>query len=560
MPIDYAYANMNGHPENPELLAGSNVVAFDVEASGTNIGTGVPYGFSLSCDPRSAYYADVGCDYLRIMLSNPSKLKIAHNASYDRSMMKKVGVTIDNLCDTMIAAHLLEEPRLSLKALALKWLNLDVVSYSELTNSLSTMTIDELLHYSGPHSIAALMLWEKFQEQMRKLKLLDVFWNIEMPFVPVISDMELNGVAVSEEVLTSLGEELDSKITSIVSSLDYWSGCPGMNHNSPDQLSNLLYNKLKLPPGRTTNTGYRPSVDAEYVKTLSNHHPYIKPYLFYKELQTLKSSYVNSLIKQLVNGRVYGSFNQAGTRTGRLSSSNPNLQKIPVRTPTGRKIRAAFVAPPGHTLVRVDYNQLELRMMAHYSQDKAMVDAFSANHDIHAETAIRVFDSAERRSEGKTLNFQIVYGGGGMTRRGMFFAAYPTVEKWTKATISRAREAGYVRTYGGRIRVIPELESNLPKIREHGGREAISTIIQGSSAEVVKIGMVNAWKALKSYGSKMVLQVHDEVVCEVPDSTVEDVVRILGNVMPYYELSVPLTVEVEVGKSWDSMSKVNNRR
>lgn len=560
MLADYVYASMNGHLEDPELLANSDMLAFDVEASGTGMGTGVPYGFSLACEPRSAYYAGVGCDYLRLMLSDPSKLKIAHNASYDRSMMKKAGVTIDNLCDTMIAAHLLEEPRLSLKALALKWLNLDVVAYSELTKSLSVMSLDELLQYSGPHSMATLMLWEKFEERMRKLKLLDVFWDIEMPLVPVISDMELNGVAVSGGVLNSLGEEFDSKTAVTAESLDYWSGCPGMNHNSPDQVADLLFNKLKLPPGRTTRSGSRPSIDAGYIKTLRGQHPYIGPYLLFKELQTLKNSYVNSLSRQIVNGRVYGSFNQTGTRTSRLSSSGPNLQKIPVRTSMGKRIRTAFIAPPGYTLVKADYNQIELRMMAHYSQDKAMMEAYLAGRDIHRETAIRVFGSADRRGEGKTLDFQMVYGGGEPALRQAFFAAYPGVPLWTKASIAEATEAGYVRTHGGRIRVIPELESSHPKVRDHGGREAISTIVQGSSAEVVKVGMVNAWKALKGSGAKMVLQVHDELVFEVPDGVVMDVVRVLGNVMPYYELSLPLTIEVEIGRDWGNMSKVGNRR
>lgn len=553
---EYRYASVSGSQEDPVALAKARLVAFDVEASGLHMGTSVPYGFSLACSPSSAYYADIGNQYLRAVLANPSRLKIAHNAPYDRSMMKKAGLVIDDLCDTMVAAHLLGEARLSLKALALKRLGLNIVSYPELGKTFDQMSLDEMLEYSGPHSMAALMLWGSLERDLRRLALLDVFWNIEMPLVPVISDMELNGVMVDADILAVIGGEIDGKIEVVKEALGYWSGCPGMNHNSPDQVADLLYDRLGLPPGRLTRSGSRPTVDARYIETLKGKHPYINPYLLFKQLQTLKDSYVDSLTEQIVNGRVYGSFNQTGTRTSRLSSSNPNLQKIPVRTPMGKRIRTAFVAPEGRSILKADYELLELKMMGHCSQDPHMLEAFRADRDIHTETAISVYGSADLRYKGKTLDFRMIYGGGEQQDRQKFFDAYPGILPWTKATIAEAQEAGYVRTLGGRIRVIPEFDSPNPKVREHGGREAISTIVQGSSAEVVKIGMVKAWKELRGSDAKMLLQVHDELVFEVPGSQVQGVIEVLRRTMPYHELSIPLTVSIEVGPNWGEMTKV----
>lgn len=537
-------------------LAKARLVAFDVEATGLHMGTSVPYGFSLACSPNGAYFACTDNQYLRAVLASSSKLKIAHNAPYDRSMMKKAGLVIDNLCDTMVAAHLLGEVRLSLKALALKRLGLNVVSFSELGKSFEEMSLEELLEYSGPHSMAALMLWESLEKDLRKLALLDVFWNIEMPLVPVISDMELNGVMVDRAVLATIGEEIVGKIDTVKDALAYWSDRPGMNHNSPDQVADLLFAELKLPAGRLTKSGSRPSVDAKYIETLKDKHPYIRPYLLFKQLQTLKDSYVDSLSEQIVNGRVYGSFNQTGTRTSRLSSSNPNLQKIPVRTPMGKRIRTAFVAPEGCSLVKADYDLIELKMMAHCSQDPALLQAFRDKRDIHAETAIKLYGDPARRREGKTADFQIIYQGGDKKTREALEKAYPEVFAWTRRMNLQAREAGYVRTLGGRIRVIPEFDSLDQKVQEHGAREAISTIVQGSSAEVVKVGMRKTWEELKDSDAKMILQVHDEVVFEVPNSQVRDVVQVLQRTMPYYELSIPLTVSIEVGKDWGQMAKI----
>ena len=458
----------------------------------------------------------------------------------------------------MIAAHLLNNTELSLKALTLKYLDLNIVSFKELNRDIADMSLPELLEYSGPHSMAALMLWGVLEKKLRELKLLDVFWNIEMPFVPVLSDMELNGVAVSEDGLAALGREFDDKISVMNESLGYWSNHPNMNHNSPQQVAKLLYKELKLPVGRTTSTEGKPSVDKRYLETIINKHPYIRPDLLFKQYKTLKHSYVDSLRKKIVDGRVYGSFNQTRTRTGRLSSSAPNLQKIPQRTAIGRRIREAFIAPEGKVLIKWDYDLVELKGLAHCSQDPALLAAFEAGEDIHIATAIRVYGSADERGKAKTLNFRITYGGGDPKDREAFFSMYPGALKWIKRTTAEAREAGYTRTIGGRIRDIPELWSTNPKIQQHGDREVISTIIQGSTAEVMKIGTTRARKELGGSDTKGVLQVHDEAVYEVPERDVDDVIDILRRTMTYNDWSLPLTGTISVGKSWGAMKEIES--
>lgn len=554
---DYAAHTTDGIMATLEQFVSAPVLAFDVEGSGFHIGTDVPYGFSIACGPNSSYYASIHDAFFLSLLADESKLKIAHNAKYDRSMLKKIGITIDNLCDPMIAAHLLEAPMLSLQFLSGWYMNKDIVAFNELTKPLECMTMQECADFSGPHAEATGALWQVLEKGLKRLGLLKVFWDIEMPLVPILSDMELNGVAVDADVLDVLGEEFDGKIATLTKGLDYWSGRPGMNHNSPDQVADLLYNKLGLPIGRATKTGDRPSVDKRYLETIKNKHSYIPMYLFYKELKTLKNSYVDSLKRQIVNGRIHGSFNQTRTSTGRLSSSDPNLQKIPTRTTIGKRIRTAFVAPPGYKLVKPDYKLIELVMMAHQSQDPALLAAFRAGKDIHEETAVRAYKDAKRRPEGKTLNFKLIYLGGTKKEQDMLFELYPGVREWTNKMALILRENMYASTLGGRIRTIDELEEgHSARVIAHGVREGISTMIQGSSAEEVKKGMARAHKQTKNSDAKEVLQVHDEVVYQVPDGQVNDLMEVIRETYPTDELSVPLGIDVEVGDNWGEMRKI----
>ena len=538
-------------------LANSHTLAFDIEASGIDIVDDKPYGFSITHAPDRSFYASADNDAFLNLLASPETLLIAHNAKYDRAMLMKMGITADNLCDTMIAAHLLEHEMLSLKDLVMILLGRSITSFDQLEKPLEDMSFKEQAEYSCPHAMYTLALWNGMEPLLKRLGLLKPFWEIEMPLVPVLCDMELNGIMVDTPRLVFLGNEFDVRLDSLTDDLNVYAGTSSMNHNSAMQAAKLMYDQFGLPVGRTTSTGRR-SVDKRYLEKIRHLHPYIGLYLAYKELRTLKDSYVKGLRKETrENGRIHGSFNQVNTSTGRLSSSGPNLQKIPKRSKLGKLIRGVFIAPPGHVLVKPDYDLLELKMMAHQSQDPALLQAFLDGLDIHTETAIKLYGSADLRFKGKTANFQIIYQGGDRKTRKALEEAYPGVFAWTRKMNFYHRETGYATTLGGRIRSINELDyGHSEKMIEHGERMAMSTCIQGSSAEVVKKGMVRAWKALRGSSAKMLLQVHDELVFEVPIADANDLIQVLYREMEDNELSLPMTVSVEVGQNWGNMKEV----
>lgn len=556
----WAYLSMTDNLE-PDLegLMEAPRLAFDVEGTGTNIHSSVPLGLSLAYCQFNGYYSPIEIHFFKNLLAM-NKLYIAHNASYDRSMIKKAGVVVDNVADTMIAAHLLEMQMLSLKDLT----GHGVKSFSELKNGFAGMSILEMGDYSCPHSIAAFDLWVRFEKRLKELDLLNLFWTIEMPLVPVISDMESNGIMINSRVLSELGGAFDEKISILKDALDYWSSTSSVNFNSPEQVAVVFFDKLGLPPHPWQRTAKgRSTVLAKYLEQIKDKHPILPVYLAYKQLMTLKNSYVKSLgASTHPDGRVYGKFNQTGTRTGRLSSSDPNLQKIPIRTELGRRIRTTFVAPEGKKLLKGDYDILELKMLAIASKNPYLLDAFRQGRDIHTETAIRAYSDAKRRGNAKTLNYQIVYGGGGAATRNMFFVAYPGVDKWISSIHREAQDSGYIRTLNGRIRTIHEYDYEpggfipFDSRIAHGDREALSTLIQGTSAEEVKVGMRNLWEKTRDTEVKMLLQVHDELLLEVPEDIVMDVAKIMKEQMTIRKYEIPLTVSISVGDNWGQMEKI----
>jgi len=565
--MDYGFVSRDGSSEDLSALMSASILALDVEGTGTHSHKDVPLGFSIASSPHSAYYADIDNHYFRSMLSDPNKLIIAHNAKFDRTEMKHVGVTIDNLCCTLIAAHLCEDYPLNLVDLLAAKTGRGITKFTDLKRPLFDMSLDELAEFSGPHSRAAWILWHGYEDdryswpgykqELRRNILWDTFWNIEMPLVPVLSDMEYNGVAIDAGYLKELGIYLDGKIALLEEALKYWSGHDNVNFNSPDQVAKVFFKELGIKPSWKKTRSGRSAIEGKYLETIKGTHSIIPYYLMYKQFQKLKGTYVDGLLGQMVDGRVYGDFNQTGTRTSRLSSSDPNLQNIPQRSEEGRKIRRAFIAPEGTTLVKADADQLELKAMAIKSRDPNMLQAFKDKRDIHLETAIRAYHDAKRRFEGKTLNFTVQYGGGSPEQQEAFFSAYPGVKKWIDKTNQEAMEIGYVRTLFNRKRTIPDLKSLYDKQRAHGCREAISTIIQGSSAEVVKVGMKRSWDEIKHTDIKMVLQVHDEMVYEVPDNLVSDFMPELQKTLRYDELELPITYTISSGKNWAEMEKWN---
>ncbi len=553
-----------------EDLFNSTELSFDIESTGLHTYNDVPLGFSVTNNADSAYFCMIEDMQLRQLLNHPGIDYIGHNLKYDRSTLKRAGININNIIDTMIAAHLCEEPRLSLEYLITAKTGRSIRTFTDYTEPILISTPSQLAEHFGSHARAAWILWhgyndgdvhwEGYEKALKNNIVYDTFFDVEMPLIPVLSDMEYNGVQIDADYIRLLGTYFDNKINILESALHYWGQDESINFNSPEQVAKLFYEKLKIKPNWKMTKGSkskppRHMVDGKYLETIKDSHTIIPIYLLYKQYDKLRSTYVNSLLDGLSNGRIYGSFNQTGTRTGRLSSSGPNLQNIPQRREEGRKIRRGFIAPEGTTLVKADADQLELKMMAHWSKDVNMLRAFIEGRDIHLETAIRAYGDPNRRADGKTLNFQCQYLGGKKEHQDAFFGAYPGIKTWSDMAIEEAHYRGYARTLFNRKRTIPELSSFNEKVKEHGEREAISTIIQGSSAEVVKIGMRKVWDDLQGTDIKMVLQVHDEVVFEVPNNLLKEFIPYIKQGLEYRELDLPITYSVSYGQNWTQQVK-----
>ncbi len=548
-----------------ELMA-ATTLAFDIEGSGVSVGRDYPIGFSMAHNSTNGCYRPIDDTEFKSILGDETKLKIAFNAKYDRSMMVKAGLVLDNLADPMIAAHLLEMQNLSLKEVLHSVTGINVKSFSQLSKMIVDMSMEELADYSIPHSTSLFELWPILEKRMEQRGLLNVFWNVEMPLVPVLSDMEMSGVTVNPQSLFALGEYFDGKLAILIEALDHYAGRKGINYNSPQQVAELFYDELKITKDWKTGADGRSSVRGEHILKVIKEHPILPVYVQYKKYKTLRSNFVDGLLGRLYDGRVYGSFNQTRASTGRLSSSDPNLQNVPYRTEEGRKIRRSFEASFGHTLLKADKDQLELRMMGHVSQDPALLAAFRAGRDIHAETAMHAYGTEDERRRGKTLNFQIIFGGGTEKDRRILKKVYPRVFKWIEEENIKTKASGQARTIHGRIRTIGTYADAedimnytgvIPfRLIAHGDREAISTVVQGSSAEIVKIDMRRVWKALIGSGVKILLQVHDEVVFDVPDNILQDTIHVVRESMTNNDLSLPMTVSLSTGQNWGEMKGV----
>lgn len=417
-------------------------------------------------------------------------------------------------------------------------------------------------------------------ERLRRDDLWDLYERIELPLVDVLLEMEMNGVRVDVDYLRSLSAELDAEIQRLTEEIYALAGQP-FNINSPKQLSTVLFDKLQLPVIKRTKTG--PSTDQEVLEALAEEHALPAKLLEYRQLTKLKSTYVDALpaLVHPETGKVHTHFNQTVTATGRLSSTNPNLQNIPVRTEEGRRIRRAFVpSEPGWVILKADYSQIELRVLAHISGDATLIDAFRRGEDIHRRTAAEVFGlqpeevTPERRDAAKAINFGIVYGissfglakGTGLSREDAqkyidaYFARYPGVRQYIETIKAAGRETGYVTTLFKRRRYLPDLKSRDFARRSFAERTAMNTPIQGTAADIIKLAMVAAWRRLRDEGlqARLLLQVHDELVLEMPAEEVSRVAALIrdcmGNVV---ELSVPLVVDIEQGPNWLETERVS---
>jgi DNA polymerase-1 len=579
-------------------LRNAKEFAVDLETSAKEVMACELVGISLSSNPGEAYYIPVGhrslsqvyqlplpqvIAKLKPVLEDAKIPKIAQNGKFDMTVLAEHGIKLENLTfDTMIAAYLLGEKSIGLKALAFNRLGVEMTPITDLIGkgtkqlSMAMAPIEEVADYACADADITLRLKSLLDSELRKEGLWQLFSEVEMPLVPVLVAMERNGVAIDIELLQdmshSLGKEMLRLEAEVYNSLGY-----RFNINSSQQLSRILYEELMLPKPRKTKSGY--STEASALEELKGTHPIIELVLQYRQLAKLKSTYTDAF-PALVNpktGRLHTSFNQTGTTTGRLSSSEPNMQNIPIRSELGGKIRQAIIAQPGWYLLSADYSQIDLRALAHISQDPELIDTFLKDEDVHTATASLVFNvppdkvTPEMRRAAKTVNFGVIYG---MSDYGLeqatnfsreeaaqfiasYFEKYPKVKKYIEATKIQARERGYVQTVMGRRRYIPEINSPNRQVREAAERMAINMPVQGTSADIIKIAMVNLHREMerRSLRTKITLQVHDELIFEAPPEETDLMKELVAEIMPQaLKLSVPLKIDIKMGKNWAEMA------
>jgi len=520
---------------------------------------------------------------LKPILESANIGKIAYNGKHGMAVLANYGVELGNLdFDPMIAAYLLGEKNLSLKAIAFDKLGVEMAQITDLTGtgkkevSLATLGVKQVADYACANVNITWGLRDSLKEELCQQGLWQLFKEVEMPLVPVLAAMERNGITLDTDLLREMSLELGQGMLKLEAEI-YNSVGHQFNINSHQQLARVLFEELKLPGSRKTKSGY--STEASVLEGLRGLHPIIELVLQYRQLAKLKSTYVDTL-PALINrrtGRVHTNFNQTGTATGRLSSSEPNLQNIPVRGEIGKKVRQAIIAPSSSYLLSADYSQIDLRALAHLSQDPSLIAAFISDEDIHATTASKLFGipvtgvTSEMRRAAKTVNFGVIYG---MSDYGLeqatelsreeasqfitlYFDRYPRVKEYIEATKEQARKLGYVQTVMGRRRFIPEINSPNRQVREAAERMAINAPVQGSSADIIKVAMINIHREIKrrKLKSKMLLQIHDELLFEVPQEETGEMRSLVVELMSKaIKLCVPLKIDIKRGKNWGEMA------
>lgn len=571
-------------------IAKQRQVAFDTEGTSLSPWDGQLIGVSLSTKAETGYYIPIeewSKPLLESLLADPNIAKIAHNAKFDIEMANQAGMPVANVMfDTMLAAFLLKEGvgRFGLKELAFTEFGINATPISDLIGSgakqktMDQVDVETVAQYASADADHTWRLYKLYQDQFKhKPQLQTMFEQIEMPLASVLAEMEQTGILVDTDFMKDMSHQLGKQLMQLESGI-YDQVGHHFNLNSPKQLAEVLFDNLGLPNNKKTKTGR--STDESVLQELKGAHPIVELILQYRELYKLKSTYIDALPTLIgKDGRLRTSYSQAVAATGRLSSSNPNLQNIPIRSEVGRRIRQAFIANPGHQLLSVDYSQIELRLLAHVSGDQALIDAFASGQDVHSATAAKVFNchleevTPDQRRAAKTINFGIMYGQSahglslqlGITRAEAaqfiadYFGVYKGVKKYLDDSITRAHEQGYVETLSGRRRRIPELNSSNFQLRSGAERMAINMPIQGTAADIIKIAMVNIQKHLeqKTAKSQMLLQVHDELVFTMDPS---EQIQLLPVIIDYMEhamdLSIPLEVEAKIGLNWGQMEKI----
>ncbi len=585
-------------------LQTASLIAFDTETTSTDQMQARLVGISLSTQPGKGYYLPVGhlqgqqlpldtvLHALRGPLTDPNIPKIGHNLKYDYVLLARHGLRVTPLYfDTMIAEWLRDPNSRNLGLKKLAWVRLgaqmaeikDLIGRGKKQITMDQVPIEQAAPYAVDDAEVVVRLQPLLQADLENTPAARLLHDLEMPLVPVLAQMEMNGIALDSSFLAQMSLELQQRMTEIEQKVFDAVG-KRFNLNSTQQLSDALFNTLGLspPPGtRKTASGHY-STAAGVLDTLRQAHPVVQWVLEYRELSKLKSTYVDALPQQVnpQTGRVHTSFNQTGSVTGRIASSDPNLQNIPIRTELGRRVRKAFVAAPGHLLLAVDYSQVELRIVAHMANDQAMLAAFRAGQDIHATTAAAIYGvpldqvTREQRRNAKAVNFGLIYGMSafGLTRSTeltlaesedfveAYFEQFPGVKRYLEEMRRRAAQQGYVETLLGRRRYFPGLKGQANRnIRAREEREAINAPIQGTAADILKIAMLRIPPALRQAGlsARMLLQVHDELVFECPQAELVETARLVQSIMENaYPLRVPLLTEARSGPNWYDLERI----
>jgi DNA polymerase-1 len=531
-------------------------------------------GSQINISKALSLLKDIFCD-------NAIK-KIGQNIKYDAEVLYKYGINLKGICfDTMIASYVID-PTLrqhNLDYLAQHYLSYKMISYKEVTGhnkdkSFAFVDVNKAREYSCEDAEITLLLKSILEKKLKQTDNYTLFQDLEMKLTPVLMDMEMTGIKINVDFFKDMSEKFADELSSIERKIFDLAG-EEFNINSPQQLGYILFEKLNLPGKKKTKkkTGY--STDVDVLTELASQHEISSILLRFRTISKLKSTYLDALVSMvnLDTGRIHTSYNQTVTATGRLSSSNPNLQNIPIRTEEGREIRKGFIADDGHFLLSADYSQIELRVFAHYSDDPVLLRAFEREEDIHSRTAAEVFDldpkmvTPEMRRMAKMINFGIIYGMGpmklakelGISRKiaqvylDNYYERYKGVKDFKEKILSKARQNGYVTTLLKRRRYLPNISSDNERLKGESERAAINTPIQGTAADLIKMAMINIASKLKkeNLSTKMLLQVHDELVFEVPQEELNNATELVKCEMEgVYPLNIPLKVDINWGKNW----------
>lgn len=582
-----------------DRLSRAEIAAIDTETTSLNYMQAEIVGISVAIVSNEAYYIPLMHEYdgvpkqldreyvlqkLKPWLEDKEAKKIGHNLKYDSHIFANHGIELNGTdFDSMLESYVLNSTatRHNLNAVAKRYLNLDTTSYEDVAGKgakqigFNQVSLEDAIHYAAEDADVSFQLHQTLHPKLMEINsLAKLYTDMEAPLLKVLQTIERNGVLIDESMLQKQSDQFAITLKELESKAYSLAGAE-FNLNSPKQLQEILYNKLSLPILKKTPKG-QPSTAENVLQRLAADFPIVQTILNYRTTAKLKTTYTDKL-PLMVNqdtGRVHTSYHQAVTATGRLSSSDPNLQNIPIRTVEGRRIRQAFIAPKGFQILAADYSQIELRIMAHNSQDPGLLDAFQAGLDIHQATAAEIFAvdlqsvSAEQRRSAKAINFGLIYGMSafGLTRqlgitRGdaqeyieLYFARYPKVKEYMDAIRNQARESGFVETVFGRRLYLPDIDSRNYQRRQYAERSAINAPMQGTAADIIKKAMIDLEQRLvaESINAKIIMQVHDELVLEVEDSSVGAVSELVTEAMgKAADLDVALKVDLGVGENWD---------